>query len=719
MPTDFLTIQSAIFAAQDGDVVHVMQGTYFENLDFLGKAITVESAEGPSATIIDGQNLGSVIRFISSEGSNSVLQGFTITHGSGTNVACGMCPPLLAGGGIFCFDSSPTIVDNIIVQNGLSGSVFHGGGIYSFGGAPRISGNEVASNELTDGSFGDLQAGGGIYAFGVGVLIDNNDIHDNESQQAGGIYVEGQWTVLGNIIANNFAVYSGGGGLRAIGSGLCQDNLILANASTTGGGVYANAAATDVQTYLSNVIRGNFAVAPGGVAAGMLATELAGSLGNFILTNTVIDANLATAAPGGVEIAQGMLVNCTITNNVSNFGTSGVSGDVVDLVNCTIAGNYCLSTCGNNAAVALAAPSTIANTIVYGNQMGPTLDPSDVQVTPGLSVQYSSIQFGYSGAGNVESDPLFRADDDFRLSVGSPAADAGSNLLLPIDAWDLDEDGDTAEFLPIDLHENARRVDAPEVVDTGAGDAPLVDMGAFELAPDCDDDTIADARELALGLATDCDFDGTLDDCQITADPILDCDASGTLDSCDISSGLVPDCNENGIPDGCELESNPSVDCNRNGSIDSCEIDIGAAIDCDSSGVPDECELASGVLADCNDNQSPDVCDIAAALSLDHDRDGIPDECEPQFVRGNCNGSAPVDISDAVFTLNFLFGTGPASRCPAACDSNDSGALDISDAIYTLAALFGIGPTPPSPYPGCGVDPTPSGAECAGTGSCF
>jgi len=44
VPADYGTIQEAIDAAVGGDTVLVAPGTYVENIDFLGKAITLKSS---------------------------------------------------------------------------------------------------------------------------------------------------------------------------------------------------------------------------------------------------------------------------------------------------------------------------------------------------------------------------------------------------------------------------------------------------------------------------------------------------------------------------------------------------------------------------------------------------------------------------------------------------------------------------------------------------
>ena len=80
------------------------------------------------------------------------------------------------------------------------------------------------------------------------------------------------------------------------------------------------------------------------------------------------------------------------------------------------------------------------------------------------------------------------------------------------------------------------------------------------------------------------------------------------------------------------------------------------------------------------------------------------------FVRGDANQDGGLDVSDAIFALNYLFVGGVEPPCLAAADVNGTGFVDLSDAIYLLSFIFIGGPPPPVPYPECGVDE--SEVEC-------
>jgi hypothetical protein len=69
---------------------------------------------------------------------------------------------------------------------------------------------------------------------------------------------------------------------------------------------------------------------------------------------------------------------------------------------------------------------------------------------------------------------------------------------------------------------------------------------------------------------------------------------------------------------------------------------------------------------------------------------------QADYKRGDVNSDKRVDIADAVFLLNFIFGGGATPRCRAAANANADSRLDISDAITILIALF-VNPAPLKP----------------------
>jgi hypothetical protein len=93
---------------------------------------------------------------------------------------------------------------------------------------------------------------------------------------------------------------------------------------------------------------------------------------------------------------------------------------------------------------------------------------------------------------------------------------------------------------------------------------------------------------------------------------------------------------------------------------------------------------------------------------------GAYEACFPPipFRRGDVNADMELDLSDAVFTLSYLFLGGPAPGCLQSADANDSDEVDLTDAIYLLNFLFLSGPEPGAPFAACGLDPTPGELVC-------
>ncbi len=125
---------------------------------------------------------------------------------------------------------------------------------------------------------------------------------------------------------------------------------------------------------------------------------------------------------------------------------------------------------------------------------------------------------------------------------------------------------------------------------------------------------------------------------------------------------------------------------------------------------------------DCEDSDCPacpEICDNGEDDDGDGDTDCVDSDCVEAdtcqgapFVRGDSNGDSDVNISDASFTLRYLFQGGRDPACLLALDANDDSQVDISDAAFTLGYLFLGGPQPPAPYPRCGTDDSDEALGC-------
>ncbi len=137
---DFTAIQEAIDAAEEGDTIIVHPGTFYENIHFNGKNITLRSTDPTDwnvveATIVDGGHNDSVVRFAGTEDKTCELRGFKITHGR-ASWGGGIC----GGPGLYEAHARAVISSCIIRSN----RGFEGGGVAFCDGV--ISNCEVADN---------------------------------------------------------------------------------------------------------------------------------------------------------------------------------------------------------------------------------------------------------------------------------------------------------------------------------------------------------------------------------------------------------------------------------------------------------------------------------------------------------------------------------------------------------------------------------------------
>ncbi len=220
-------IQRAIETAVGADVIEVGPRDYVERINLLGKAITLRSTGGPDVTIIDGDAGGSVITCSNSEGPGTVIEGFTVTNGTGTEVAWDT-----RGGGMFNFGSSPTVTNCIFRGN----SAILGGGMYNEQGTPTVTNCTFRGNSAAKPGQGGT--GGGMYNGVLGSPTVTNCVFSGNSanNRGGGMHtVYASYPVLINCTFSGNSAGRWGGAVASDGSPTLTNCILWGNTAPFGG----------------------------------------------------------------------------------------------------------------------------------------------------------------------------------------------------------------------------------------------------------------------------------------------------------------------------------------------------------------------------------------------------------------------------------------------------------------------------------------------------
>lgn len=478
---------------------------------------------------------------------------------------------------------SPFLGPPVYYYNSETVSGGHGAGLYLFRSQASIASSTISSNTTGFGGSEVIYpaggSGGGIASLQSFVTVQQSLFQGNRTNEGGGPYTGAGASGNGaGLFARDSYVHARHstwlGNQTAIGGD--GDG---AGASGSGGGIYFSGTVLHVD---SCQFVGNHAA---NAQEGFLADGLGGSGGGvFAYAQEVVLVNSTF-----LENRAGQASNNPLTYHGGDGGTGGaawIDAPSTLVKNCTVVGNsaglaqqsyyvvhpFYVGGLGFPHAI----PAEVSNTICYDNWSAGDLGLDD-QVAGSFSISYCCVEHWTGGSGSISTAPQFvdplgpdgqlgTGDEDFRLLPTSPCIDAGNNDLLPLDASDLDDDGNTTEPLPVDLFGSPRLWDAP-VPDTGNGSAPIVDIGAYEWHPDCNGNDVADTVDLATGTSLDCDANGLPDECDIAAGLAQDCDGDLVPDSCQIASGDSRDRNANAIPDECELNF-VRGDCNGDGTLD-------------------------------------------------------------------------------------------------------------------------------------------------------
>lgn len=454
----------------NGSMLLVCAGIYSENINFLGKAITVKSASGAALTLIQGASSSTnspVVTFSTGETSASVLDGFTIDNQNNSGTA---------SRGIYINGAVPTIKNCVIQGNSATncsenGNACGGAGVYIVGSSPFFDNCTIRANTATN------RNGGGMYITGTasGATITNSTIGGSNSSDGNsggnstagaGIYFTGSTTgtlsIIGSHIQNNVATAKGGGlNLSGITNATIITNTAITNNQTNAqaAGIYS---LNSPLTITNSNIDSNTALHYGG------GLYLDGEAADAAITGGSISGNTCTSTSDGngpgIYLAGGADLSYTGGSIIGNIAGANIGGGIYDVNSGTdlilskmyIQGNK-VTQHGGGIYLVSGSTATITSSIITGNDAGTsnwemgggiytngtlTVNNSTIAgnyggkgggiyvaggsttvtnsiiwgntagdgsngISGSAAVTYTDIQGGHAGTGNINSNPLF------------------------------------------------------------------------------------------------------------------------------------------------------------------------------------------------------------------------------------------------------------------------------------------------------------------------
>ena len=248
------------------------------------------------------------------------------------------------------------------------------------------------------------------------------------------------------VMKNNMAIY---GGFAGNETQLSQRNWRLHSTIISGDIGAPNIIADNSYNIIRNdnnglnatAILDGFTISGGNANGGTYIIGRGGGIYNFASSPTIVNCQFLgnnTGSYGGAmfnEASTAKVINSVFMGNTGQYG-GGLYNEsaATELINCTMAGNT-VAVSGAAMYTFGAVSPKVTNTIMWGNGSG-------IQNAGGATpiVTYSIVQGGYTGTGNLSTDPVFVIQPqpglgnvgDLRLLSCSPALNTGSNAALPV-----------------------------------------------------------------------------------------------------------------------------------------------------------------------------------------------------------------------------------------------------------------------------------------------
>lgn len=458
------TIEDAVGLAAPGDEIWVKQGTYVPpcpsgscDYIYVDKAVSIYGGFAGGEILRDQRNWNTNVTIVDGTGNwvgcfyisaSANIDGFTITNCSSEGNGAAI--------GIYSEASSLTnTIANCTFSTNLGGAVEiysdnPSGGVATVTNctfsenvsaiALRIHNTQTAISDCTfSGNDGGFSNHGALVIDYSAATVTNCTFSGNTALTSGGaMYIEPSEhaTTVSNCTFSGNSTQDGGA-IYISGSGYPTDTVSITGSTFSGNNATMGGAICSSDAYVT-IANCHFT---GNMASGSGEGDFSGGAiyswaSWFSITNSIFSENEAGLNGGAISINQSMgipvVTNCTFYSN-SAYRGGGISADNPQITNC----------------------------ILWANTA--SLSPQ-IAGSAGINVTNCDVQGGYTGTGNIYSDPLFVGVDNFHLTATSPCIDVGNNSAPGIPALDFDGN--------------------PRIFDGNGDGTATVDMGAYEYQAD-------------------------------------------------------------------------------------------------------------------------------------------------------------------------------------------------------------------------------------------
>ncbi len=422
---DYTSVQAAVDAANDGDVIKVAEGVYAD----------ISARLAPDDYYSPNPNVRPITQVVYISKTITIQGGYTTTNWS---IPYPLTQPTTLdareqGRVLFIVGNISPMIEGLRITGGNADGLGgwwnnSGGGIYVLTATAVISGNEIFSNTA--------DSGGGVFISRSAAVLNHNGIYSNTaSRQGGGVAIISKSSPMlsGNLVMHNVAGVNGGGiyvhnmDIEGEKEASLIGNTIANNQSDAGGGVSAEWGKMRFQD--NEIINNTASDGAGGVSVHQ-------ATGPIVFANDVIAFNVGR----GVEASEAtcQFVNAIVANNAGGLSVSAVH---LHLIHTTIARNVWRDGVGVEVQSSDSGYSIVAvtNTILASHTVGISVtsgntvtvngilwDPeTPITVSQGVTAVVM-IQNQYTG------DPAF-AVDGYHLTAGSAARDRGVHAGIETD----------------------------------------------------------------------------------------------------------------------------------------------------------------------------------------------------------------------------------------------------------------------------------------------